>query len=75
MRLEKNVGSADRVLRLGVGMLMIYLGLSDNVLIQDQLACVVLAAFGVVVLLSAIVGACPLYGLAGFDSTGRDGEE
>ena len=75
MKLEKNVGMADRILRFGVSTFMIYLAFFDNSLIQDQLAAIVLGVFGIIIMLSAIVGACPLYGLVGFNSAADEHDE
>ena len=75
MRLEKNIGMADRILRFGVSAFMIYVALFNETLLKDQLASLILGIFGSIILLSALVGACPLYTLIGFNSAGDANDE
>ena len=44
--LEKNVGGIDKVLRIGAGLVMFYLGFIDEVFITDELGSYLLGGFG-----------------------------
>lgn len=68
IKIRCNLGWLDRVLRSGIGLLMIYLGLIGKILITDAIAGIALGVFGVIILLSAIVCNCPLYMLVGFNT-------
>lgn len=57
-----NVGSVDRLLRLGLGALLLYLGLE---IYSGTALGVGLAIVSAIPALTAIVGVCPLYGLLG----------
>jgi hypothetical protein len=65
-KLARNMGSTDRILRLGFSLLMIYFGFFSSYFIADHVAGIILGAMGIVSLLVAISGFCPLYGLVGF---------
>ncbi|NJM65701.1 MAG: DUF2892 domain-containing protein [Acaryochloris sp. RU_4_1] len=57
-----NVGFLDRLLRLGLGVLLLYLGLG---VYGGTALGVGLAITSAIPALTAIVGVCPLYGLMG----------
>jgi len=63
MKIIKNVGSADRILRLGASLMMLYLAFIDNTIITDQVASILLGIFGSIIFLTAIFSMCPLYNL------------
>jgi hypothetical protein len=60
-----NVGTADRVARLMVAVLLAFLALSGFV--AGALA-VVVWVVAAVIAISALLGTCPLYSLAGFST-------
>lgn len=60
--MSTNVGIVDRLLRLGLGGLLLYLGLG---IYGGTSLGVGLGIFSVIPVLTAIVGVCPLYGLLG----------
>ena len=68
MALKKNVGTADRILRLVAGITMIYFGFIDTSFINDSLAATLLGIFGSIFLLTAIFGICPFYNLIGLNT-------
>ena len=68
MSVKKNVGTADRILRLGASLLMIYFGFYEGKLISDQLAAILLGSFGVIIFITAIISMCPLYNLIGVNT-------
>lgn len=57
-----NVGLVDRLLRLGLGVLLLYLGLG---IYGGTTLGVGLAIVSAIPGITAIVGVCPLYGLLG----------
>lgn len=56
--MKKNMGSADRIIRLSV-FALIFILILGNVL--TGIAAVVLGALAVIFLLTSLVGFCPLY--------------
>ena len=66
--LEKNVGGIDKVLRIGAGLVMFYLGFIDEVFITDELGSNLLGGFGFMFGMSGVLGMCPLYNLIGFNT-------
>ena len=65
MRFKRNLHSADRVVRLVVGLGCVYVGFVDSGIIGNALVSTVVGIFGVVNLFAAAVAHCPVYGLAG----------
>lgn len=68
MKLEKNVGRIDQVLRVGIGALLIYISLIDTGIIADSFASGVVAFIGSVNLLVGLIGVCPFYSLVGINT-------
>ncbi|NJM68207.1 MAG: DUF2892 domain-containing protein [Acaryochloris sp. RU_4_1] len=60
--MSTNVGIVDRLLRLGLGALLLYLGLG---IYSGTALGVGLAITSAIPALTAILGVCPLYGLLG----------
>ncbi len=60
-----NMGVFDRVLRTGIGLLLIYFGFIDTGFIGGGLIAALAGVLGVVNVFAALVGVCPLYKLAG----------
>lgn len=63
-----NLAAWDRVLRIVVGLGMLFLGWSDLV---DGLGAIALVVFAWVPLLTGLVGWCPLYAIVGISSLRR----
>ena len=68
MNFKKNLGALDRILRIGFSCFMIYFGFIDNTILTDPVTKIILGVFGSIVLVSALVGNCPLYYLTGFNT-------
>ena len=68
MKVVQNMSRIDQVLRLLLGIAMIYYGLFDHSLIGDALYGVLLGLFGILNVGSSLVGICPIYVLAGISS-------
>lgn len=67
MKLTRNVGLLDAVLRVGTGTGLIYTGFISE-LINDSFASNLLGVVGIIVFASGAAGRCPLYDLIGFNS-------
>jgi len=63
--MKKNMGGADRIIRLLLAIIMASLALTGLV---SGSAGVILLAIGAIFLLTSIVGMCPLYSLIGFNT-------
>lgn len=74
MNIKRNIGGIDRVLRIGVGIFMVYYGFISNAILTDAVAGSIFGVFGSVILVIALVGICPFYSVIGF-STRHDSEK
>jgi len=68
MTIKKNVGLADRILRFGAGLMMIYFGFINTTIIADQVAALLLGILGIIFLLTAVFSICPFYNLIGLNT-------
>jgi Inner membrane protein YgaP-like, transmembrane domain len=68
MKIKKNLGVLDRILRTGIISAIIYFGFFDNPLVADPLAGTILGLFGVANLIVALAGNCPMYSLVNFNT-------
>lgn len=68
MKIKQNLGLMDRIFRIGISSFMIYLGFFDHSIINDEVAEIILGVFGTGILLSALVGNCPLYEVIGLNT-------
>lgn len=64
----KNVGYFDQILRTGISLAMVYYGFFDHSLIQDGFSATIVGVLGVLLLVVAVVGYCPLYSIAGINT-------
>ena len=63
-----NVGRLDQTLRIGISLVLIYLGFVDKEVISDTLSSNIIGTIGVINLIVAIVRFCPLYIPAGINT-------
>ena len=68
MYIKTNLGTVDRALRISISGAMVYIGFFDHSIVTDELAEMILGVFGVAILISAIIGNCPLYDLIGLNT-------
>ncbi|GMQ89144.1 MAG: DUF2892 domain-containing protein [Gammaproteobacteria bacterium] len=68
MKLFQNIGQLDRILRIGISSVLIYISLIDTEFVADPLSSGILAFFGIVNLLVALIRICPLYTLVGINT-------
>ena len=69
--MTKNLGKSDRMIRMVVGFVFIYLGVFNAELVNDQLSASILIVMGIVSFLVVFVGSCPLYALIGLNTCGK----
>lgn len=63
-----NIGRFDQILRIGISVGMIYIGLIDNQFIPDPISSYIIGGLGVINLIVAVVRYCPLYLVAGINT-------
>ena len=68
-----NMHRVDRVIRLLIGLICIYVGFIDWGLIPNAVISVLVGLFGVMNLGSAVVGYCPVYRLGGIRTNRASG--
>ena len=69
--MTKNVGRLDQLLRVGISLGLIYVGFVNEEIIVDVLSSYVIGAIGVLNLIVALVGYCPLYVVAGINTCAK----
>jgi len=69
MKIKKNLSGLDQLLRLGLGVVCIYLGFIDNRLIESEVLALLVGVFGIINIVFSLIGACPIYWLAGINTT------
>jgi hypothetical protein len=72
MKIPRNIGKMDALFRTIISILMIYFGFFSTLLIEDQLAGIILGVFGIFSLLVVMVGHCPFYTVIDFNSVNSD---
>jgi len=75
MKLTRNIGRLDFVFRIGISLVMLYFGLFDTTLFQDQLATTALTIIGCLSLIIAIIGFCPLYAAIGISTCHENSDQ
>lgn len=71
MPFKANVGKVDRVLRVLVGGLFIYLGFFAGDIIANQMLRYILGGLGIINVATALIGFCPIYTLANINTSGH----
>lgn len=75
MKINSNLGRIDRVARLLVGVAFIYLGFVNTDLITNEVIRYVMGGFGVINVISSIMGFCPLYSVANIDTRSKETDD
>lgn len=65
---ERNLSRLDQFLRVGVGLILVYIGFIDTTLIGDNYLAILAGVFGIVNVLAGAGGYCPLYKLVGIST-------
>ena len=68
MKKNCNMHPIDRAMRIAVGVVFIFIGFFTRDLISDPLFGTLLGVFGVINVVSSIVGVCPVYLMAGIST-------
>ena len=68
MLFKRNLHSVDRIARLLLGSVCVYIGFINETIIYNNIISIVLGLFGVINIVSAILSNCPVYDLAGFST-------
>jgi len=68
MKFEQNIGLLDRILRIGISSILVYISLIDTEFIADPLSSGILAFIGLANLFVALAGFCPLYTVTGINT-------
>lgn len=66
--MKKNIGRLDQVLRMGISLILIYIGFIDEAFISDSLSSNIIGGGGVVFFVVALVRTCPLYAITGINT-------
>ena len=72
MKIKQNLGLVDRIFRVGGSCFMVYLGFFEHTIVTDEMSEIILGVFGTGILISALVGNCPLYEVIGFSTYKTD---
>jgi len=70
--MKTNVGRLDQVLRVGISLILIYVGFIDSSLIVDSLSSNIIGTIGALNLIVALSRFCPLYVIAGINTCQTD---
>lgn len=70
MTIKKNIGSLDRIIRLALGAVMLYVGFFDNPIVSGGAPQKMVAILAFIPIITAFVRFCPLYTLGGIDTCG-----
>jgi len=68
MKIKNNMSWLDRIIRVFLSGICIYIGFVDKSLINDPLLGALVGGFGIFNLLVFMVGFCPAYTLAGINT-------
>lgn len=75
MKIKQNMGMLDRIFRIGVFCIMGYFGFIEHTIVTDKVAEIILGVFGSIMLLTALVGNCPLYEVIGLNTCKNSSKE
>jgi len=64
----RNAGKLDRSLRVIMGIVLIYFGFINTGFISQVLLATLIGIFGIINILVAVIGVCPVYALAGIST-------
>lgn len=67
-----NVGRLDQILRIGIGLALMWVGFVDDSMITDRLIATIVGLFGLLNLIAALFRVCPFYTLAGINTNNQD---
>lgn len=68
MKLAKNIGILDMILRIGISAFLGYISLIDTKFVADPISSGVFAVLGLANLIVAVIRYCPLYARIGLNT-------
>lgn len=71
MASTRNLHTIDRILRIVIGSVLVYIGFIDGTIITNELLSILLGLFGGVNIVAGIVATCPVYKIAGISTYSR----
>lgn len=74
MAIKRNLHTIDMIIRLVIGVALVYVGFIDTSYISNSTVRILLGIFGAVNIVAGLVKSCPIYALAGI-STYREKTE
>ena len=72
IRLKKNIGTLDMLLRIGISAVLLYAALGPGHVIQDDFAAGVVTVLASLNLVAAVLRFCPLYLVTGINTCRTD---
>lgn len=66
------VGRLGQILRVGIGLALMWVGFIDNTVIDDHLIATLIGLFGLLNVTATLVRVCPFYTLAGINTNSHD---
>ncbi len=66
--MKTNVGRLDQILRIGISLILIYIGFIDEEIIYDSLSSNIIGTIGILNMVVAVARSCPLYTVAGIST-------
>ena len=75
MGFGRNMGLADRVIRTGLSIALIYVGFVDQTWLSDPIARYLLGGAGCLMLVPTILAYCPIYHMIGIDTSTGEGSQ
>lgn len=75
MNLKRNMGLIDQVFRTCMGLSLIYIGPFSDVITSDAMSAILLSVVGVMIIVSSLIGWCPVYHMAGFNTNKSEKSE
>jgi len=73
IRIDKNIGRFDQILRLGISFGLVYIGLINEEFIQDPLSSYIIGITGIINVIIALIRFCPLYVVTGINTCSHSG--
>ncbi len=68
MAIKPNLHLLDRILRILFGLFLIYIGYIDHTIVKNETISMLIAVFGVVNIIVALMSHCPLYNAIGLST-------
>ncbi len=76
MALKPNLHLIDRIIRIFFGLFLIYIGYIDHTIIKNETISILIAIFGAINIVVALMNHCPLYRAIGLNTCkDKDGDK